>query len=99
MEFRQWLILQEKAERTSSRVPLYPPQYHTKQYSPLYHAPYAADYQVWLHSKLLPYTYTDYQKHFGSKDEPPKPTWPKMGEDTPAHSETITDKFKWSLPD
>ena len=97
MEFKQWLILLEKAERTSAKVPLYPPQYHTKQYTPLYHAPYTADYVTWLHLKTKPFTYTDFEQAFGD-EKVPKPTWPVYNHDTPAHKHTITDKFKWNIP-
>jgi hypothetical protein len=98
MKFKEWFLIQEKAERTSSRVPLYPPQYHTKQYTPLYHAPYTADYPVWLKSKLQPFTYTDFENAFGH-EKPPKPEWTVYDHDTPAHAHTVSDKFKWTLPD
>lgn len=101
MEFKQWFALNEKAERTSSKVPLYPALYHTKQYSPLYHTPYAGDYPVWLHLKLQPYTWQHFDKQF-AKDNPPKPDWPEMGENIPSHAETITHPHAthsiWKIP-
>jgi hypothetical protein len=65
MDFKQWLLFTEKAERTSSKVPLYPVLYHTKQYSPLYHTVSAADYAVWFHAKLKPFVYHNYKSIFG----------------------------------
>ena len=97
MEFKNWLVLAEKAERTSSKVPLYPVQYHTKQYSPLYHTPYAADYPVWLGLKLQPYTWQNYDRVFG-KDYIPKPKWPVTGENIPAHGHTEMHPMKWKIP-
>lgn len=98
MEFKNWLVLTEKSERTSSKVPLYPILYHTKQYSPLYHTAYTADYPVWLHLKLQPYTWQGFQRVFG--DEPvPKPTWPVMGQNIPAHGHTQIQPMTWDQPD
>jgi hypothetical protein len=96
MQFREWLLA-EKAERTSTKVPLYPPNYHTKQYMPLYHTPYAGDYPFWLHAKLEPHTWENFQRAFG-KENVPKPTWPIISHDTPAHAEAEGKEFKWSLP-
>lgn len=96
MEFKDWLIT-EKAERTSAKVPLYPVLYHTKQYTPLYHAPYAADYNTWLGLELEPFTWQNYKKIFGH-DEPPKPNWPEIGFDIPAHKHTIPHPKKWEMP-
>ena len=95
MEFKKWLM-NEKAERTSSKVPLYPPQYHTKQYTPLYHTPYCADYPVWLQLELEPYKWSNYESAF--RDVPPKPTWPVYKHDTPAHAETIPHPKTWEIP-
>ncbi len=95
MEFKKWLM-NEKAERTSSKVPLYPELYHTKQYSPLYHTLAAADYPVWLHLKLQPYKYSNFESIF--KDTPPKPSWPEIGKDIPAHHHTITHPKTWDIP-
>lgn len=95
MEFKKWL-LNEKAERTSSKVPLYPWLYHTKQYSPLYHCLSAADYPVWLHLKLEPFIWTNFQSAFPEKI--PKPNWPETGENNPAHHHTEMNTFKWDIP-
>ena len=96
MEFKKWL-LNEKAERTSSKVPLYPVLYHTKQYSPLYHTLSAADYPVWLHLELKPFTWTNFETIFG-KEKPPKPDWPEVGEDIEAHHKSLMKDFKWYMP-
>jgi len=97
MEFKKWLLLNEKAERTSSKIPLYPWLYHTKQYSPLYHTMAAADYPVWLHLELEPYTWTNFQSSFGH-EKVPKPDWPEAGENNPAHHYTKMNDFKWEMP-
>jgi hypothetical protein len=97
MKFKDWLLLTEKAERTSSKVPLYPVQYHTKQYSPLYHAPYAADYPVWLHLELKPYKWQNYESAF--KDPIQKPSWPIIDFDTQAHAHTQMHPKTWDMPD
>jgi hypothetical protein len=98
MNFSEWLLLSEKAERTSGKAPLYPEMYHTKQYVPLYHAPYIADYAYWLHSKLEPHTWDNYQSVFRS-DEPPEPTWEKITFPAHAHHRAEGKDFNWSLPD
>lgn len=96
MEFKKWL-LNEKAERTSSKVPLYPWLYHTKQYSPLYHTLGAADYPVWLHLEIEPFTWTNFQDIF-AKEKVPKPNWPEVGEGKPAHHHTIMHPKTWDIP-
>lgn len=96
MEFKKWLLT-EKAERTSAKVPLYPVLYHTKAYSPLYHALAAADYITWLKLEIEPYTWTNYQSIFG-KDYIPKPNWPEVGEDIKAHHHTAMHPKKWEIP-
>ena len=95
MEFKEWL-LSEKAERTSSKVPLYPPLYHTKIYGPLYHTLAAADYPVWLELKLKPFTWENFQSIFGY-EKIPKPNWPEVGENIPSHGHTKIDNFKWTI--
>lgn len=97
MEFKKWLLT-EKAERTSSKVPLYPWLYHTKQYSPLYHTLAAADYPVWLHLELKPYIWSNYQSIFGN-EKVPKPSWPAIGENNPAHHHTVLHPKTWTIPD
>jgi hypothetical protein len=97
MNFKQWLV-NEKAERTSGRCPLYPELYHTKQYLPLYHAPYIADYAYWLHSKLEPYVWKNFQDVFGS-EKVPEPTWEKITHPAKAHHHAEGENFKWSMPD
>jgi hypothetical protein len=97
MQFKEWLLITEKAERTSSKVPLYPAQYHTKQYSPLYHAPYVADYPVWLHMELEPHKWNNYAVF--NDDEPEKPDWPVIDFNTPAHAHTQMHPKTWDMPD
>jgi hypothetical protein len=97
MEFKDWLLLNEKAERTSAKVPLYPPLYHTKQYGPLLHTLAAADYPVWLELKLKSFTWNNFQSIFGH-EKIPKPDWPKVGENIPSHHHTEMNDFKWEIP-
>ena len=96
MEFKNWLLLNEKAERTSSKVPLYPVLYHTKQYSPLYHTLSSADYPVWSTLELEPFIWNNFSSIFPEKI--PKPNWPEVGLDIPAHHETKMNDFKWKMP-
>lgn len=98
MEFKEWLQLNEKAERTSAKVPLYPPSYHTKQYLPLYHSPYVGDYPFWLHAKIKPHTWDNFQSAF-SHETVPKPNWPVIDHDTPYHAEAKGKQFNWTLPE
>ena len=65
MDFKNWFILSEKAERTSAKIPLYPELYHTKQYGPLYHTVSSADYTVYLNAKLKPFKWTNFDKTKG----------------------------------
>ena len=97
MEFKNWFLLNEKAERTSSKVPLYPPLYHTKIYSKLYHTMAAADYPVWLELELKPFIWNNFQSIFGHEIIP-KPDWPEVGENIPSHNNTIVNDFKWEIP-
>lgn len=62
MKFREWLILNEKAERTAAKIPLYPDLYHTKQYSDLYHVVSSPDYGVYVNAKLKPFRYLNFEK-------------------------------------
>ena len=83
--------LQEKAERTSAKVPLYPPAYHTKQYSGLYHTPYAADYFVWLDLKVQKHTWDNYDRIWGKGQEgpyPPGASLIKVGDEHPQDGHT-----------
>jgi hypothetical protein len=56
----------------------------------------AADYPVWSKLELEPFTWDNFQSIFGH-ETPPKPNWPEVGLDIPAHHHTKMNNFKWDM--
>jgi hypothetical protein len=92
MNFKEWLTLNEKAERTAAKVPLYPAMYLTKQYNAQYHTPYSGDYITWLDLELKKHTYDNYDKIWGKGQQSPYPPGAsliKVGPDDAPHHKQV----------